>query len=547
MIADTFAGGLRQKQIDGALKIWQERRVILADQPGSGKTAQALVALELDGQLGRRANILITTVQTACQLTWAGELENRVATQHDVVIADLTKPGISARTGLPKRTIPSLAEREGALAESLMIADAMDQPLVVLANFEMLRAGTDGRYVVPTLADIVWDAIIVDESHLVLPTKEDDRSKMTQFWRGLSGLQTSEDPILLPISGTPDRGKLENRYGTYKFLWKGQFTNFWGWARSQFVVTPGEWGGAEIGKLRSPETWARFQNQVVIRRTKAEMLEGMPAKMWAGDGAIELDMTPEQAKAYSDFQADIEAEAEQLRADEKFAEADALRFTFYLRARQMATCTWDIAASVETDASGKEHRHTHATPKVRGPEHSNKLAWILEWLESRGYTQGNWDPTLGKVVIVSYFTEVLKWLRSELAAAGVRAELLTGESAAADKSAVEESFQRGDLRVVLLSGHLGVSINLDAADDMIFVDMVNDPDKLEQAEDRIHRASRFHQTTYWRLVSKGTADVAILAAADHAYRTTRTSYEGSRGVDFARRFLGKMLDQKEMA
>ena len=73
---------------------------------------------------------------------------------------------------------------------------------------------------------------------------------------------------------------------------------------------------------------------------------------------------------------------------------------------------------------------------------------------------------------------------------------------------------------------------------MIFVDYVHDPDRIEQAEDRIHRASRNHVCTYWRLASQDTADQVILETLDTRYRETRKTYEGARGISFARRMLG---------
>ena len=105
MIAHTFPDGLRVKQVEGALRIKQKRRIVLADQPGAGKTAQALVALEMDGLFDRPSATLILCNVTGCQLTWAGELRNRLASQHDVVICDLTDTH-------GRKTMPSMAARD---------------------------------------------------------------------------------------------------------------------------------------------------------------------------------------------------------------------------------------------------------------------------------------------------------------------------------------------------------------------------------------------------------------------------------------------------
>lgn len=531
-IADTFPSGLRVLQVVGSLRIAEQRRILLADQPGAGKTAQALVGLELAGLFARPSRILILCNVTGCQLTWAGELAHRVATQYPVTITDLTDTA-------GKKTMPSVARRDAALAAGMIEANLDGTPHIVLANYELLRWAKGKDPKLTNLFRIQWDAVIIDEAHLVLPTKEDNSNKLTQFWYGLTRLQITENAILLPITGTPDRGKLENRYGHWKFLHPTGHKSFWSWAQANFVLTPQPWGGVEIGKMRQPQRWAAYDAEHMIRRTKSEMLKGLPEKQWAGEGGIDLPMTIDQDAAYWDYIGYLEEKEKELLADDKANEAAGLKMQFALRARQMATCTWTFEETV--DAGG--HKHTHGVPIVAGPAHSNKLAWLLDWLSARGYTPDGFDSTLGKVVIVSFFTEVLHWLQAELAAAGVQSQVMDGATNSVDKKRIEEQFQRGSLRVVLLSGFLGVSINLDAADDMIFVDAVQDPDKMEQAEDRIHRASRNHQVCYWRLASINTADMVVLAATDARYRTTRATYDGNRGIQFARRMLSKTREE----
>lgn len=541
-IAQTFPNGLRVLQVVGAMTIAERKRILLADQPGAGKTAQALVAAELAGLFDRPSKILVLCNVTGCQLTWAPEISNRVMGQHDIVFADLTDTR-------GRKTMPSVAKRNDQLGSAMIEASDLELPLVVLGNFDLVRWKFNAKPKLENLWNIDFDMVIIDEAHLVLPTREDAKQKVTQFWYGLNNLSIKPDAIRLPMSGTPDRSKLENRYGHWKFLHPTSHTSFWSWAQAHFVVDYVERGYnprthrpimvAEVGKLRNADAWAAYERQHMIRRTKAEMLEGLPEKQWAGEGGIDLPMTPAQEQAYFDYMDYLDNQRTEMLAlgtDEAFNKASAMRMQFKLRARQMATCTWNFIETVDDGG----HVHTHGVPIIAGPDKSNKLAWLLDWLESRGYTKENWDPTLGKVVIVSYFTEVLSWLKAELEAAGISAAVMSGDTSAPDKKLLEQAFQAGDLRVILLSGFLGVSITLDAADDMIFIDQVEDADVMEQVEDRIHRASRNHQVTFWRLVSMDTADVVVLQAADHRYRETRTMYEGSRGVLFARRMLTKI-------
>jgi hypothetical protein len=540
MIADTLPNGFRSQQVLGSMDVLLKRSLLLADQPGTGKTLQALLALELDGAFtGKRPySALIMTNTTGCQLTWAGELRRRILSQYpDVVICDLTDTR-------GKKTMPSLAVRNDRVAQAMMQARDTGAALVVLTNFEALRIVAGQQPKVSHLFDITFDAVVIDESQLVLPTTEDGTGKVSQFWRGLMRLRIAERAIRLDMSGTPDRGKLENRYGHWKFLHPRSHTNYWGWVAAHFFtwrevvgekrLPNGQRQKIEatiIGGLKNPAAWVEYEHQHMLRRTKKEMLKGLPEKQWASDGAVELDLTPAQLRQHADFRADLDArKLEYIAADEP-GKASALELQWPMRSRQIATCTWNF--EITEDANGEPHMH--GTPLVAGPESSNKLAWLLNWMQERGYVRGqDFDVTGGKVVIVSFFTEVLEWLKLELAAANIEAEVMSGDTPAPQKLAIEERFQRGDLRVILLSGYLGVSINLDAADDMIFADPNHDPDRMEQAEDRIHRASRDHQVMYWRLCSLGTSDPDVIAAIDDRYRTTRTIYDGSRGVTHAR-------------
>ena len=522
-IADTLPNGFWPLQILGALTITQQRSHLLADHPGAGKTLQAMLAAELDGLLERRSNLLITAPKTACQLTWAPEIARRIASQYAVVVADLT-----GTLGTKKKTPPSMAERGAYLEARILEAEQLGLPLIVLVNFNGLFWPPNSGPKIPALWSIMYDFFAIDEAHLVLPTKADRITDYTQFWRGIAQIVTKPNAIRLPMTGTPDRGQLQNRYGHWKFMYPSTFRSYLAWESNHFGYWYDDEGRKHVIPVpRDEAAWVAFDRVAMTRRTKAEMLEGMPEKQWAGDGAVMLPMSEamsEQLNAFSE------------RLEETLAEGDgskraefAARSAAYVRGRQLSICTWD------------QHENKPWRARRDGADASPVLAWIIEWLAARGHEIANFDASLGKVVITSYFTEVLAWLQDELETAGFgRIPILSGDTPLEEKLAIEREFQRGDLRILLFSGHLGVSINLDAADDMIFTDVVHDPDKIEQTEDRIHRASRIHQVTYWRLVVEGSVMEDVLATVDHRYNITRRTYDGSRGIPFARKLLGNM-------
>lgn len=526
MIVDTLPNGYWPLQVVGSLEILKTRKRLLADHPGAGKTLQAMFALEMDGAYTAPTTTLIMAPKTACQLTWAPEIEKRIASQYAVVVADLTGTlGKRGRRGAPLKTTPTVAERNTYLGQKIAEAAQLELPLIVLVNFDGLRWPPNGAPKMTNLWSIRYDYVLIDESHLVLPTQIDDITKMTQFWRGLTQVVTTANPLLLSMSGTPDRGLLHNRYGHWKFLNRAAFRNYDGWLKANFHT----WYDEEARKLRigppqSEMMWAAYDRAFMTRRTKAEMLKGLPEKQWAGDGAVMLPLTSAQQEQLDEFNGRLQEQVESEELDE-----DAARLAAWIRERQMSICTWD------------QYDNRKWRPRRAGTEASNVLGWLEDWLEARGHHRDNWDAELGKVVITSYFTEVLAWLQDELRDLGFgEIPILSGDTPLHEKQRIEQEFQRGELRIILFSGHIGVSINLDAADDMVFTDLVHDPDKIEQTEDRIHRASRNHQVTYWRLVSEGTIMEEIVATVDERFRATRKTYDGVRGIPFGRKLIGDM-------
>lgn len=467
----------------------QKKRVLLADQPGLGKTLEVLGALEeLDLFNPHDSHaILVLTPVVNVRTAWIRSIEQFILPRYpQTVVVDLG-------TG-------SSTKKETLLATAL--ASPGTEPIIVVANHDALSL-IKGKARVPSLLEPCWSAVVIDESHNVLPITTPN--KLTNFWKGLLKLEMHdpEDPIRIAVSGTPDRGKLEYRYGTWRFLNPMLAPEkHWEWLEKNFNVYERQVTRTRkvkmIGALRNPQTWLEVDRKAVIRRTKEEVLPQLPPKTYH---FIELPMLKEQAALYK------EAEREAMIAS---ADTPNAMLTFAIKARQLATYT--------------EHG-------------SNKLEWLVQWLSERGYIE---DLGIGgKVVIASQFVKTLEWLREELAALGIAAGMLTGDMSPNARATVQQRFQdpEDSLRVILLSGTMGVGIDLDIADDLIMLDLPYDPDRLEQIEDRIHRASNFHKVTIWHLLSKNTIDEAIAEKSTDRRIETRTLLDGSRGIDFSRKVV----------
>ncbi len=475
-------------------RIVARRSILLADQPGLGKTVEVLSSLEQAGLFDNPdAKVLVLAPVIAVQSAWRDSVEKWITPNHDVDVVDLS--------------YGSAKQRQARLDAFLELSGC---PKVVLANHAVVEVNRKSGARFPVLFEQVWDAVIIDESHMVLPISND--RKLTNFWLGLKSLRVARQGFRLAVSGTPDRGKLENRYGTYKFLRPEDFVtvNRWAWLEHNFWVHEQKVARGRVvkvvGAVKSKASWALTEDSIIVRRTKAEVLKDLPAKQY---NFVELELYPEQRQDYMGAlrrMVDEQSEAE----DREVETASAM--VFALRARQIADCQW---------LDGK--------PVVGGK--SAKLDWLLEWLAEREGV---------KVVVCSQFAQVLRWLEVELVNAGYSVGLLDGSVSAGGRASVQAGFQSGDIQVCLISGRMGVGITLDVADDLIMFDLPYDPDVVEQVEDRVHRASRNHQVTIWNLLAIGSVDQLVAKKLNTRYFVTRSSMDGRRGVEIEKNVVDRL-------
>lgn len=482
-------------QREASQRIEKQRKILLADQPGLGKTLEVLASFELADLYNpndSHAMLILTPVVNA-RTAWIDTIERFVMPRYPTVkVIDLSSG--------------SSAKKQATL--SLALEDEGTQPIIVVANHDALAHTKKGAKI-PALQDPYWSAIAIDESHLVLPIVKPN--VITNFWRGLSKLKVHDNATAfkIAISGTPDRGKLEYRYGTMKFMAPSHLpSSHWKWIEEKFNVYDQKISRTrtvkKIGTLKRPYDWAQLDKDLMIRRTKEEVLPELPPKSYH---FIELPLTKAHREAYRKAQAEAMND-----------ESPTSLLVFSTIARQLATY------------AGEE---------------SSKLDWLLEWMAERGYME---DLGLnGKVVLASQYVKTLKWFQRKLAEHGVHAELLTGDLSATQRADVQRRFQdpNDPLRVVLLSGSMGVGITLDTADDLIMIDLPYDPDKLEQIEDRVHRASNMHKVSIWHLLSRATIDTAIAEVSTTRRLTTRSLLDGARGVDFSRKVVQHLTGRLE--
>ncbi len=376
----------------------------------------------------------------------------------------------------------------------------------------------EATYDWPFLFEQKWDALVLDESHNLLASTANYQSKrITQSRYGAVQLRRhlKDGGLALALSGTPFRSDLTKGWGTLNWLRPDVFTSFWNWAGIHFGVTETGYGGAkEIAggaKVAEPldqEAWDAMLRPYYLRREKKDVAKDLPPVAYAGTPIdpddkdspcyVRIDMDPKQAKAYKQMSDDAEANVEggRILANGVLAEIT--------RQRQLA------------NAYGYLDSRSEMSPALP----SNKIDWILDFVDER-------EKTGIKVVIASDFTEMVEFTASTIRAElGIEVLTLTGATSDRKRSDLVARFQdfNDDLRVVCINRKAGgESITLDAADDMVIIDQPWISDTDDQLIPRIHRVSRIHQVTVYRLVSIGTIDVWMAGLSDEQRRVLSTA------------------------
>lgn len=520
----------RPFQTVGAAFAARNRSCLIADQPGLGKTIQSIAAIVEAGITGP---ILVVAPKAAARLTWPQELAKWVPGDEVTIIGSHLKA--SEREYAIQRVIDNAGEEEYAWGHTIN-----RQWIITSPNYLRIKAEVDqyNNYVydehkqkiinpvgeaVMQLFDVEWSAVIVDEAHQTLAGATGNKKKQSAQRLGLGALQIKHNGLRLALSGTPFRGKEVYIWGILNWLRPDMYRSYWkGFVEKYFDCWQDRYG-MQIGRLVDAEAMYAEAKQVMIRRTKAEVAKDLPPKMYQD---IWLDMEPRQKKAYDDLvrSATVQLDGGSLLANGVLAELT--------RMKQFA---------------GAYGRMEDGQFKPSLP--SNKFDWLVEWLDERGIDKTIPDldsdtrANLPKIVIASQFSQLINIIGDGLKQLGIHGFKFTGATSDKDREAIKKDWQENDNswnRVLLLTTTAGgVSLTLDAADDLVELDETWNPADQEQLEDRLHRLSRMHQVTIWRVRSKDTIEESIAKTNMFHDANIKDIIDGQRGVQVFRELVNR--------
>jgi SNF2 family DNA or RNA helicase len=455
-----------------------------ANHPGLGKTIETIGAIFEAETVGPT---LICAPKTSLEIVWEAELKQWQP--HPVLLA--------SGFGMGRK------KREFALAEAM---DALESgmPFFLIVNPDMIRYAKEMTGDDPSdkesfifhsqykfLHETEWYNIVLDEVH-----KGAVRHTNTMTAKGMFDLKLVEGGKRMALSGTPMGGKPINLWGVLHYLDPDRFANKYVWVDQWLDRTPdgyskmGTVGG--VKKAREDEFFKELR-MTLLRRTKEEAAPWLPPKQRI---PVWVDMTPKQSAQYKEFARMAAVVINDASVSATSILAEFTRLKQFAGAYQDATHLGD----------GKF--------KLKAQPDSGKLDALIEKLDELGIIDGDTDE---QVVIFSQFAEMCHMVYDALVARGVKCLQIAGGGSSKEGQRTEmmRSFQQGEAQAFIMTTQSGgVAIELDRANTVFILDEWWDPDMQEQAEDRVHRASRIHQVTVYYLRTAGTVEQYIKEMTD---------------------------------
>jgi len=483
---------------------------LLADQPGLGKTLETIGGiLEAGG-----GQVLIVCPKLSVKRVWQREW-NRWAPDVPVYAARGTRARRQKTIDAYFRD-PAETKVLVVVAEMLRVKEEPDP--TDYTKKKKIQVG----YEYPELFR-PWSWAVVDESHKLFGSLTIAKGNL--MGKGLKALGKGVDRKLA-VTGTPfgRGGRVQGMFGTLHWLWSDEFTSFWRWAGNLFEVEDEEVyikGGRgatktvkRIGKLRKGgvEDFFATLGPRILRRTKGEVISWLPPKQYV---EVLCEMEGEQLKQYKQLsdEGELAVPGGLIIANGVLAEIT--------RAKQVAN------GALHKDSAGGVHFNVNVSCKIDN---------LMQMLDQRGILDGDGEL---KVIVTSQFNEFLSAVEDRLREAKVGYHIITGKTSDTQRDKAMEAFQNeGGHRVFLLNAKAGgVSVTLDAADEMFCLDEVYNPEDQEQLEDRIHRASRNHPVTIYHFRSEGTIDEQIATNVEGKRQAQHAIMDGRRGLEYARELI----------
>jgi superfamily II DNA or RNA helicase len=441
------------------------RTFLLADEPGLGKTAQALLAASVS-----HSYPLLVVVPNVVKTNWAREVA----------------------LWTPQRTA-TVVHGDGN------DVDAFSD--VVIVNYEVLD-----RHV-GWLSRFGFKGMVVDEAHFIKNLTSQRSKHVLSLSRSIRA--TSPKALFIALTGTP----LINQIDDFRAIWQ-----FLGWIDDKKPMpelmdkledtglTPADFGFFS-------EARSAVIDMGIVRRKKVDVAADIPARRVA-DIPVELD--DDLGRSIREAEAALTA-----RLVERYQRRLALRksedeFTDYDRDRLIRAVAHEELEESKSAGTGE-----NVFTMVR------KIGQAKAGLAA-DYT-AQLARNVGKVVFFAKHIDVMDTAEAAFAKAGVGTVSIRGDQTPKARQAAIDAFANDpDVSVVVASlTAAGVGLNLQAASNVVLAELSWTSAEQTQAIDRVHRIGQELPVTAWRIIAAQTIDGKIAELIDSKAGLAARALDGS--------------------
>jgi len=441
---------LRAFQVRCVKATLRRRRVLIADQQGLGKTAEALAAI-----IAGEATPAIIVCPASLTLTWVGEAERWAPHLNSRVLTG-TKPDLD-----------QLSLNEGPLD-------------LVILSYERLIGWAK------TLADLKPQALVFDESHMI----KESRSKRSKASLELARAVDNSALVML-LTGTPIlNGPRELIHQLKVIDHLEAFGGAHGFRERYCNLHTTSFGQDDSGASNTQELGQKLRQLCMIRRRKEDVLKELPARL--PPVSVPVDLAPADRKAYEEMTREVIAEL--------------LDDSAYKRryAEEMATGTLRENAQRRAQLAGERARAAAAMVlmgRLRNETSRCKTPVAIKWAET--FLQS------GEKLII--FADSVRTQKALVEHFGERCIPITADIPPDERQGQADRFQEDpSVRVAVCSLRAAsTGLTLTAASDVLMIDLPYTAGLLEQAIDRAHRIGQQNVVTPWLLLAVGTVDIQM--------------------------------------
>jgi superfamily II DNA or RNA helicase len=441
------------------------RTFLLADEPGLGKTAQALLAAQ-----AADAYPLLCVVPNVVKTNWARE------------VAQWT----------PRRAV-TVVHGDGEDIDGF--AD------IVVVNYEVLD-----RHV-GWMGDFGFRGMVVDEAHFI-KNKKSQRSRHVLHISDRIRERTSR-PLMMALTGTP----LINDIEDFRAIWE-----FLGWIdekkpRRELMTRLEEIDLTPADHAFYPRARQAVIDLGIVRRRKADVAADIPARRVA-DLPVEIDDA--LARSIREAEAELARRLVQRYDAALLTRRDQSRVDGIDHELVRRVAHWEVSDGSD-EKTGEDNVFTlvRKLGQAKAPLAADYAAQLAR--------------SAGKVVFFAKHIDVMDAAEELFASHGIGYASIRGDQTSTVRQRNIDAFTNDpsvSIAVCSLTA-AGVGINLQVASNLVLAELSWTYAEQTQAIDRVHRIGQTEPVTAWRIIAAQTIDARIAELIDSKAGLAARALDGS--------------------